>query len=90
MTYPGGKGTAYQKLINLMPPHACYIESHYGSGAVMRPPLELHDYAYLGDNYRERERIKRKKTRWVAKLRGMDELERRAILWAIRESGVMG
>lgn len=53
------------------------------------PPLELHDYAHLGDDYRERERIKRKKTRWVNKLRGMDELERRAILWAIRESGVM-
>ena len=54
------------------------------------PPLELHDYSYLGDDYRERERIKRKKTRWVKRLQGMDELERRSILWAIRESGVMG
>jgi DNA adenine methylase len=39
----------------------------------------------LGDNYRERERIKRKKMRWVNRLRKMDLLERRAILAAIDE-----
>jgi site-specific DNA-adenine methylase len=36
MRYPGGKGKSYQQLINLMPPHATYIESHLGGGAVMR------------------------------------------------------
>lgn len=51
-------------------------------------PTELHDYRYLGDDYRQRERIKRKKQRWVKKLQGMDVLERRAILWAIQESGI--
>jgi DNA adenine methylase len=36
MKYPGGKGAAYKKLINLMPPHEVYIETHLGGGAVMR------------------------------------------------------
>ena len=36
MKYPGGKGKCYQQLINLMPPHQIYIESHLGGGAVMR------------------------------------------------------
>lgn len=36
MRYPGGKGKAYQHIINLMPPHRVYIETHLGGGAVMR------------------------------------------------------
>lgn len=36
MRYPGGKGKCYQRLINLMPAHQTYIESHLGGGAVMR------------------------------------------------------
>lgn len=36
MKFPGGKGGAYQKLINLMPPHDVYIETHLGGGAVIR------------------------------------------------------
>ncbi len=36
MKYPGGKGKCYQRLINLMPPHQTYIETHLGAGAVMR------------------------------------------------------
>ncbi len=36
MRYSGGKGKCYQRLINLMPPHQTYIESHLGGGAVMR------------------------------------------------------
>lgn len=222
MNYPGGKGNAYQKIINLIPPHRTYIESHVGGGAVLRhkrrarsniaidvdasalevlastiatngggavefintdaatwlrsyefqgdefiyadppyvmksrkqqrqlyryeyttaqhrelldiltvvpckvmisgywselytnrlqdwhvtsfdartrggtwateflwmnyePPIELHDYRYLGDDYRERERIKRKKNRWSKKWRKMPVLERQAILAALRE-----
>ena len=30
MNYPGGKGGVYQRLINLMPPHEVYIETHLG------------------------------------------------------------
>jgi DNA adenine methylase len=34
--YPGGKSKCVQKLINLIPPHRTYIESHLGGGAVLR------------------------------------------------------
>ncbi|MGB9494128.1 MAG: hypothetical protein WCA83_04905, partial [Azonexus sp.] len=36
MRYPGGKGKCYQRLINMMPPHKTYIESHLGGGAALR------------------------------------------------------
>lgn len=36
MRYPGGKGRSYPQLLNLMPPHKTYIETHLGGGAVMR------------------------------------------------------
>lgn len=34
--YPGGKGKSFQHIINVMPPHDRYIETHLGSGAVIR------------------------------------------------------
>lgn len=34
--YPGGKGLSFRHIINLMPPHSRYIETHLGGGAVMR------------------------------------------------------
>lgn len=46
---------------------------------------QLHDYRYLGDNYRERERIKRKIQRWKRRLRKMDALERHAMMAALKE-----
>jgi DNA adenine methylase len=36
MKYPGGKGSVYKRLINLMPPHEVYIETHLGGGSIMR------------------------------------------------------
>ncbi len=36
MRYPGGKGRSYQFLINQMPPHETFVETHLGGGAVMR------------------------------------------------------
>ena len=44
------------------------------------PPNYLHDYSYLRENYRERERIKRKKQRWQNKIANMNRLERLAIM----------
>jgi hypothetical protein len=49
-------------------------------------PVALHDYRYLGGDFRERERIKRKKQRWVNRLQNMPVLERRALLGAIAEA----
>jgi DNA adenine methylase len=43
-------------------------------------PTELHDYRYLGRDFRERERIRRKRARWVAMLARMTVLERAAIV----------
>lgn len=48
-------------------------------------PLELHDYRYLGNGFRERERIKRKKQRWTARLARMDSLERLCLMEAVAE-----
>lgn len=50
-------------------------------------PARLHDYSYLGKNYREREKIKRQKTRWLARLDRMDALQRYAMLASIEEYG---
>jgi DNA adenine methylase len=48
-------------------------------------PLELHDYRYLGKNFRERERIQRRTRRWKNRLLTMTPLERHAIMAAISE-----
>jgi DNA adenine methylase len=48
-------------------------------------PVELHDYSFLGDNFRQREVIKRRKQRWIARLRRMDITERFAMLAALQE-----
>jgi hypothetical protein len=50
---------------------------------------DLHDYAPIGGSFRERERIRRKTSRWVHKLAQLPDLERRAVLAAlIQSSGV--
>lgn len=46
-------------------------------------PKELHDYHFLGDNFRERERIKNRTKRWLSRLSKMPALERQALLSAI-------
>ena len=48
-------------------------------------PLELHDYRYLGSNFRQRERIKRKQNRWRERLRRMPSTERYAMLSVLEE-----
>ena len=43
MGYPGGKGKVFQHIINLIPPHNVFIETHLGSGSVIKnkkPTLE--------------------------------------------------
>jgi len=53
-------------------------------------PTRLHDYSYLGGTFRERERIKRKKLRWIDRLKKMDILERQALLSAIEDNAIFG
>lgn len=51
-------------------------------------PIRLHDYRYLGDNFRQRERLKRIRVRWLARLERMGTLERYALLSSIDEYSV--
>ncbi len=53
-------------------------------------PSQLHDYSHLGDDFRDRERIKRKITRWVKGLQRLPDLERNAIIEAITTSDDVG
>ena len=76
--------------------HTCSFMSQTRGGSMAEEwlwmnypePKRLHDYRYLGDDFRERERIKRKRQRWAKKLAGLDVLEQRAILWAIEDAGL--
>jgi site-specific DNA-adenine methylase len=43
-------------------------------------PSELHDYRYLGGDYRERERITRKLKRWQAKFVELAPMEQKAMI----------
>jgi hypothetical protein len=49
-------------------------------------PVALHDYQFLGGDFRQRERIKRKKKRWTERLHRLPPLERQALLAAIEEA----
>jgi hypothetical protein len=53
-------------------------------------PLALHDYRYLGSDYREREKLNRRRKRWSARLARMTPLERQALLAALQEVGHPG
>lgn len=52
-------------------------------------PTLLHEYSYLGDTFRERERIKRKADRWVNGLNKLPLQERQAIVSKMRSSGLI-
>ena len=58
--------------------------SLYG-GSTFVKSLTLSAVSAMGENFRERERIKRKKQRWTARLARMPVLERQALLSAIRD-----
>jgi DNA adenine methylase len=47
-------------------------------------PRELHDYSFLGSNFRERERIKKTVQRHVSRMKRMPDNERNAILHAYK------
>ncbi|MFZ4876865.1 DNA adenine methylase [Janthinobacterium sp. Mn2066] len=51
-------------------------------------PAVIADYAYVGKDFRERERIKRKVRRWVRRLQQLPAIERAALLSAMRDPEV--
>lgn len=48
-------------------------------------PAALHDYRYIGDDYRERERIKKKVGRWRRRFADLPELEAQALMSALHQ-----
>jgi hypothetical protein len=52
-------------------------------------PNQLHDYSFLGADYRQRERIKRKKARWVSRLASLPTQERYCLLSAMEEIHIL-
>lgn len=48
-------------------------------------PIELHDYRYLGNGFRQRESIKRQQNRWRKKLHAMSAVKRYAMLSVLAE-----
>ena len=50
-----------------------------------REPARLHDYRFLGRDHRERQRIKKKLRRWVARLARLPALERAALVAAVAQ-----
>lgn len=52
-----------------------------------KEPVALHDYSHLGDDFRERERIKRKRARWAKKFANMPHQERLAMMDVLQSAG---
>lgn len=84
----GYKSPLYIESLKKWYHHSFQAKTHHGTAIEWiwmnyPPPDELHDYRYLGDNFRERELIKRKTKGWLMRLEKMPVLERQAILSAI-------
>ncbi|KHE92565.1 MAG: hypothetical protein SCABRO_01680 [Candidatus Scalindua brodae] len=84
----GYESTLYKESLRSWQTHCFQAVCHHGVATEWlwmnyNVPVGLHDYRYLGSNFRERERIKRKTKRWTAKLQSMPILERQALLSAI-------
>ena len=86
----GYESSLYREYLKEWNSHDFQATTHHGMATEWLwmnypPPVELHDYRYLGDTFRERERIKRKSARWVERLKRMPALERKALLSTINE-----
>jgi len=84
----GYESDLYKEMLNDWHVHKFNSKTHAGVASEWvwmnySPPVQLHDYRYLGDNFREREKIKLKKENWINKLKSLPVLERQALLYAI-------
>lgn len=62
--------------------HGTAVENLYFN--YQYPVWNKHEYTYVGENYREREKIKLKTQRYINKLKNMPELERATIINSIK------
>lgn len=76
------RGWEFKELVNVS--HAGLRRERIWANFGFSP--NLHDYAPIGGSFRERERIRRKTSRWVHKLARLPDLERRAVLAALIQS----
>ncbi len=84
----GYESPLYRESLKGWHSHVFHAGCHHGRGTEWlwmnySAPLQLHDYRYLGDNFRQREKIKKKTEVWVKKFQRMPLLERQALLHAI-------
>lgn len=85
----GYKSSLYQAVLNDWQTHCFEAKTHHSMATEWvwmnySTPIELHDYRYLGNTFRERERIKRKTQRWVSKLGSLPVLEQQVLFKAIQ------
>jgi len=85
----GYESPLYIKSLKSWHTHSFQATTHHGMATEWiwmnyPKPAHLHDYRYLGDNFREREKIKLKLKRWAAKFKSMGILERQALLSALQ------
>lgn len=85
----GYQSTLYVKMLEGWQTYSFQAACHHGLATEYvwtnyPSPVELHDYRYLGDTFRERERIKLRSKRWILRLKSMPVLERQALLAAIK------
>lgn len=85
----GYQSTLYTKMLKSWQTYSFQAACHHGVATEYvwmnyPSPVELHDYRYLGDTFRERERLKLIKRNWIRRLKSMPVLERKALLAAIK------
>ena len=81
----GYESTLYTEYLENWHTHSFQATTHHGMATEWiwmnyPEPIHLHDYQYLGDNFREREKIKIKLKRWTARFKSMPVLERQSLL----------
>jgi DNA adenine methylase len=85
----GYESSLYKSYLKGWSTHCFQAKTHNGMATEWiwmnySQPKELHDYRYLGNNYRERYLIKHKLKNWVRRLKSIPTLERQALLSAVR------
>jgi DNA adenine methylase len=85
----GYESRLYKESLKSWQTHSFQAATHHGMATewiwMNYPrPVQLHDYRHLGDNFREREKIKLRSKRWSARFKTIPTLERQAILSALK------
>jgi DNA adenine methylase len=85
----GYESALYTEYLKGWHTHCYTVGCHHGTATEWvwmnyPSPVELHDYRHLGNNFREREKLKKRATKWVRRLQAMPELERQALLIALQ------